>query len=388
MKPSLKILAAGSFALLAFTIPPALAADTIALPALADAHVRPGPDNENTPFGSADLLYVKKSGAEPDGFHRESYLMFDLAGVKAIASGKLRLYCPDPKEFADGAAMEIRSSPGTDWSDKPGEKSLTWANRPAAGATAHATGAWTVGWNEWDLTAFLRTEIAAGRTGVTLIVRNAAGTKAPCVISSREAAANQPELLLEFPDAPAPAADTVVLRPMADAYMRSGPAKENVRFGPSPSLCVKKSPVATDGFQRETYLKFDLAGAPAFAGGKLRLYCPDPIHFAAVGVEIHNSPVTDWTDDRTEKSITWANRPAAGATVHATGTWARGWNEWDLTAFLRAEITADRRVVTLVLRNAADSRVPGVMRSREAATRQPELWLTGAAGATNAPKPR
>ncbi|MGH7956250.1 MAG: DUF7594 domain-containing protein [Opitutaceae bacterium] len=377
MKKSPKIFAAGSFALFAFTIVPAFAADTIALQPTADALVRSGPDSENKSFGSADLLYVKKSGAAPDGFHRETYLKFDLAGVKAIVSGKLRLHCPDPKEFAEGAAMEIRSSPAMDWTDGPSEKSITWANRPAAGSTVHATGAWAPGWNEWDLTSFLRAEIAAGRHAITLVVRNSAASKSPCVISSRESAANQPELLLAFPDLPEPAAGTIVLKAIADAFMRSGPQKENVRFGPSANLCVKKSTVATDGYNRESYLKFDLAGVKAIASGKLRLYCHDPIHFAAVAMEIRSSPVMDWTDVRSEKSITWANRPAAGSTVHATGTWARGWNEWDLTRFLRAEMAAGRSVITLVVSNSAVSRVPGLMRSREAATHQPELWLAG-----------
>ncbi|MGH8017392.1 MAG: DUF7594 domain-containing protein [Opitutaceae bacterium] len=385
MKKSQRILAVGSVALLAFTVTPALAADTIALPAMADAHVRSGPENENKPFGSAVLLYVKKSGVGTDGFHRETYLKFDLAGVKAIVSGKLRLHCPDPKEFAEGVMMEIRSSPAMDWTDGPSEKSITWVNRPAAGSSVHATGAWAPGWNEWDLTPFLRAEIAAGRHAITLVVRNSAGSKSPCVISSREAAAHQPELMLAFPDLPEPAAATIVLKAIADAYMRSGPEKENVRFGPAAALCVKKSNVETDGFHRESYLKFDLAGVKSIASGKLRLYCHDPIHFAAVAMEIRSSPITDWTDDRTEKSITWANRPAAGSTVHATGAWARGWNEWDLTPFLRAEIAAGRKVVTLVMRNSAESRMPVVMKSREAATHQPELLLAAARTTTTAP---
>ncbi|MGH7957611.1 MAG: DUF7594 domain-containing protein, partial [Opitutaceae bacterium] len=219
MIKSRRIIAAGNFALLALTATPAVAADTVALRAMADAFVRSGSETENKQFGSADLLYVKKSGAAPDGFHRETYLKFDLAGVKAIVGGKLRLYCPDPKEFAGGAAMEIRSSPATDWTDVPGEESITWVNRPAAGSSVHATGAWAHGWNEWDLTSFLRAEIAAGRDAITLIVRNSAGSKAPCVISSREAASNRPELLLAFPDLPAPAAGTIVLKAMADAFM-------------------------------------------------------------------------------------------------------------------------------------------------------------------------
>ncbi|MGH7959747.1 MAG: DUF7594 domain-containing protein, partial [Opitutaceae bacterium] len=249
--------------------------------------------------------------------------------------------------------------------------------RPAAGSTVHATGAWAPGWNEWDLTAFLRAEIAAGRTTVTLVVRNSALSKSPCVVSSREAAANQPELLLTFPVPPAPPAGTVVLEATADAYMRSGPEKEKVRFGRSPLLCVKKSNVETDGFHRESYLKFDLAGMKSIGEGKLRLYCGDPIHFEPVGVEILNSSITDWADDRSAQSITWANRPAAGSTVHATGTWVRGWNEWDITRFLQAEIAAGRKVVTLVMRSSAVSKVPIVMSSREAPAHQPELWLAG-----------
>ncbi len=195
MKKSQLVFLASGFTWLAITCIPALAADTVVLKAIADAYVRSGPEKENVRFGPAAVLCVKKSSALTDGFHRESYLKFDLTGVKAIAGGKLRLHCPDPKEF-DAADVEIRSSPATDWTDDRGDKSITWANRPAAGRAVHATGRWVLGWNEWDLTPFLQAEIAAGRKVVTLIVRNTTVTKGLCVMDSRESAANQPELLL------------------------------------------------------------------------------------------------------------------------------------------------------------------------------------------------
>lgn len=174
------------------------------------------------------------------------------------------------------------------------------------------------------------------------------------------------------------AQNTVTLLPIADSYVRSGPEKENVRFGAFKTLAVKLSASPTDGFHRESYLKFDLSGVSNITSGKLRLNCPDPDEFAAGTLEIRSSSGTDWTDDRSEKAITWANRPPAGKTVHATGTWALGWNEWDLTSFLKAEKAAGRNVVTLIARNTTVTKGLCQMNSRESPENRPELQIVSA----------
>lgn len=178
----------------------------------------------------------------------------------------------------------------------------------------------------------------------------------------------------------------VTLHPIADAYVRSGPNKENVRFGPTAILGAKRSASPSDGFHRESYLKFDLKDVNKIASGKLRLYCPDAKEFAAGTSEIRSSAATSWTDDRTVSSITWANKPAAGTAVHAVGKWALGWNEWDITAFLQAEKAAGRNLVTLIVRNTTVTTGLLAMNSRESAANKPELRIVPAPGGTTPPK--
>jgi hypothetical protein len=85
-------------------------------------------------------------------------------------------------------------------------------------------------------------------------------------------------------------------------------------------------------------------------------------------------PTTTWT----EAGITWNNKPAAGALlatatiVNTTSTWY----EWDVTAYVRAEIAAGRNIVSMVLRNQATTSNQVTFNSGEAASNQPQLVVT------------
>lgn len=143
-------------------------ADT-ALNATADANVLLGKPDTNV--GTAATLQVQATSGGTGYNERWAYLKFNLSSVASIGIGsKLRLYRSDTGTNVDN---EIRSSTSTTWS----ETGITWDNKPAVGTKVHATGTWKSGWNEWDITAFLQAEKAAGRDAVTLVVRNTATSR-------------------------------------------------------------------------------------------------------------------------------------------------------------------------------------------------------------------
>jgi hypothetical protein len=54
----------------------------------------------------------------------------------------------------------------------------------------------TARWYEWDVSAYLQAEKAAGRNTVTLVLKNLVNSSPFDSFRSREAASNRPELLL------------------------------------------------------------------------------------------------------------------------------------------------------------------------------------------------
>jgi hypothetical protein len=79
------------------------------------------------------------------------------------------------------------------------EGGINWNNKPSSGSTALATTRVTAAaarWYEWDLTDYLRQQKAAGKTSVTLVVKNLTVTKASAGFRSKEASSNRPQLVV------------------------------------------------------------------------------------------------------------------------------------------------------------------------------------------------
>jgi hypothetical protein len=65
-------------------------------------------------------------------------------------------------------------------------------------------------WHEWDVTSYLRAEKAAGRSTVSLLLRNTVRSSPATVFNAREASSNDPELVIA-PETSG-TADDIVLR--------------------------------------------------------------------------------------------------------------------------------------------------------------------------------
>jgi len=161
----------------------------------ADAYVRDG-TSATTNFGTATTLQTQSSATV--GNNRETYLKFDLAAVTGISKATVRLYGSLSDTSGSNVPASIYSVATTTWTES-GSGSITWNNKPAAGATPLATTVITNNvprWYEFDVTAYLQSEKAAGRNVVSLAVKNTSQSSPFASFNSKEAANNQPQLIL------------------------------------------------------------------------------------------------------------------------------------------------------------------------------------------------
>jgi len=160
----------------------------------ADVYVRDGSGNVKRNFGSATSLTVRTGSA---GVNRWTYLKFDTSGLAGAGSAKLRLFGRLSATTSQTVVTSVFPSANTSWA----EGQITWNDRPATGPTALASvtmdNASTASrWYEWDVTAYLQQEKAAGRHIVTLVLKNAEPSTPYDTFISKEARSNRPELVL------------------------------------------------------------------------------------------------------------------------------------------------------------------------------------------------
>ena len=134
---------------------------------------------------------------------------------------------------------------------------------------------------------------------------------------------------------------------------------------------MKKS---TTGYNRDTFLKFDLGASSSVSNAKLRLFggLSDAIA-SSVELAVHSAD-SPWS----ESTLNWSNRPLVDATPLATtvvaGTTAK-WCEIDLTAYLKTRVASGSGEVTLVLRSKTATSTLCQFNSDEATSSQPQLVI-------------
>ncbi len=146
----------------------------------------------NQNFGNDGSILVKRSANT--GNTREGYLRFDLNSVNAINTAKLRLTGRLSAATVGGLLTNVYSASNTTWS----ESSLTWNNKPAAGSTIRGSLRVTGTTNatyEVDLTSLLKSEFAAGRKVVTLVLKNP-NVSDPWTIFASDESGTPPQLVI------------------------------------------------------------------------------------------------------------------------------------------------------------------------------------------------
>jgi predicted RecA/RadA family phage recombinase len=344
---------------------------SVALRAGNDAYVRGG-SYAAINYGSSTSLLSRADASSSNV--RESYLRFDLGGVGAIGSAKLRVY----GRLNDGAnpsvAVGVYTSSNTSWS----ESTITWSNRPGRSTTAldqETVIGTTSQWYEWDVTAYLKAQKTAGATAVTLVLANPFNSSSRGVFQSDEASNSRPELVIDaasqLPPPPPPPGDDLVVRPAADTVVRSGSYAAS-NYGTSTWLYVQQSSYPNNS--RESYLRFDLSGMSSSAASvKLRLFGriyegSDP----NLPVAVYSATDVAWG----ETAVTWNTRPAHGAaplaSVNVSGTTDQ-WYEWDVTSYVLAQKAAGATAVTFVLASTVTKETRARFSSDEAASKGPVM---------------
>ncbi|MFL5731523.1 MAG: PQQ-dependent sugar dehydrogenase [Cytophagaceae bacterium] len=158
-----------------------------------DAYVRDG-GSAATNFGTTDAthLVTKFTGNPNDGFNRETYFTFDLSTVSGtISSVILKVY--GNVGAAPAVPVAVYPVSNTGWS----EATINWNNKPLSGAALSTTNVdVALQYYTWDVTAYVKSEKAAGRNIVSLSLKNTAITTAQTNWNSKESGTNPPQLLI------------------------------------------------------------------------------------------------------------------------------------------------------------------------------------------------
>lgn len=337
-----------------------------------DAYIRDGA-HRYTMFGGTTDLQVAKGTVSNS---RESYLWFDLGAVTApTQSAKLRLH--GRLDAAGSTTLTVHAFGIFGWT------SLLWdATPPRKGAaiTTFTMPDATARWYELDVTSYVAGLRAQGATSIAFALTASTSGKPVAIFSSKEAAANKPELRIvegtgpvSPPPPPPPTSGVTVLRAAGDAFVRDGTyAAQN--YGSATALEVRRS--GSGGYSRQSYLSFNLTTLTTITSAKLRLYGNLVDDRAATGDVQVFATATGWT----ESGIKWGNKPApSGAAlgkITVAGRTAK-WYELDITSWLIAQKRAGKTQVSLALIAPLVTANAATFASDEAAANRPELRVQG-----------
>jgi hypothetical protein len=144
-------------------------------------------------FGNTTTLALKQG---PVGSNAWAYLTFDVASLGGgVGSATLRLFgrlntgSGSPTATARAAVYGVAN---TAWT----EAGVTWQNKPApdGSALAVATLDRTIAWRTWDVTAYVKAEVATGKTRVSFALKTLDPTAVYVEVASDEAPMSRPEL--------------------------------------------------------------------------------------------------------------------------------------------------------------------------------------------------
>jgi hypothetical protein len=167
-------------------------------------------------------------------------------------------------------------------------------------------------------------------------------------------------------------APSTTLNDTADAYVRDG-SNAGANFGTAKDLEVKKG---GSGFNRVSYIKFDLSSVSAINSVKLNLFGKvSDTQDASLATSLFSVADTSWT----ETGINFNNAPAVGASALATAT-ITGTTlqmvQFDVTAYVKAQKAAGHNIVSFALKGNASSNSFLQFNSRESGTQAPALVVT------------
>jgi hypothetical protein len=163
----------------------------VTLAAIADSYAEQGQTSSGTNFGKATTLEVKSQAGADNS--RTAFLRFSLtslAGTTPVVA-TLRVY----GKATSGTNMVSAHAVNDDaWT----ETGITWNNKPALGMKLSTVSVGTTNqYREWNVTAFVKLQQMIGRDTVNFALNMDNDTQSgPDTYNSREAASNQPQLVI------------------------------------------------------------------------------------------------------------------------------------------------------------------------------------------------
>jgi hypothetical protein len=167
---------------------------------------------------------------------------------------------------------------------------------------------------------------------------------------------------------------TTDLTPTQDAYVQDTPYADT-NFGTDTQLVVKTRSIP--GYNRNSWLSFDIAGFTGITSARLRLYVNtiDQSLTNTVPIVLYYPP--DPADGWTTSTITWNNAPAYGTnilgTVNINNPQIGTWIEYDVTA----AVAADSDGASTFMLTSTPSTNRGAMFDSSRGTNSPVLRITG-----------
>jgi Tol biopolymer transport system component len=169
---------------------------------VADTYVQGATAFRETNYGAASEMQIKRTFNPGTGRGRRGFLRFDTASVTGdIQSARLRVFARLSDAGLPPTNMIVQKVTDTAWD----ETVVTWNNQPMTASPnplALITVTSSTGqYYDFDLTDFIRAERAAGQSVVSLRLINQSPTGNSgafyTVVNSKEAASNQPQLVIE-----------------------------------------------------------------------------------------------------------------------------------------------------------------------------------------------
>lgn len=163
---------------------------SIAVSASADSFVEQGQVSATQNHGKDATLEVKSQAGQDN--NRIAFFRFPLAlAGSAVNTAVIRVY----GRASVGTSMDsVYAVTDETWT----ETGITWNNKPALGMKLATLNVGTIGqYREWPVTAFLKTQLAAGRTTLNVAVSMDNDTvNPPDTFNAREAPSNPPVLVI------------------------------------------------------------------------------------------------------------------------------------------------------------------------------------------------
>lgn len=166
---------------------PANDSTAVQLSPIEDTYVNAG-GNAGKNYGTSNLLLVKNYDADSN-LNRQAYMKFDLSTLTGeIGSAKLKVYAVDTENSTIG--VQAYGMEDDAWE----ENTVTWNNKPEIDHYLDTVNVGkTASWHEFDVTAFVKKQMALDGTASLALVEQAAKGHAVSV-NSKENAENRPYL--------------------------------------------------------------------------------------------------------------------------------------------------------------------------------------------------